>query len=347
MLGFRNVSTIFTALALILPALLVGNTSRAAERTDLLDQPAAIEPAATRSLLLDVAQAGSRLVAVGERGHVLLSDDQGVSWRQAQSVPSRTMLTAVSFTDSQRGLAVGHDEIILRTLDGGETWTRARYAPDSQQPLLDVLFRDPLRAIAVGAYGAYFTTTDGGETWQSRKFEAAVLAPLPGAMERADDEFALDAEIPPDYHLNAIATSGTRLYIAAEGGQIYRSDDDGASWITLPSPYNGSFFGVLPLDGDELLIFGLRGHLFRSEDAGRIWRRVELPTTAMLTDAIRAGVGSIVLVGLSGTVLWSEDLGRNWTLRVQEDRKGFSAVAAPTPDSLVIVGENGPRRLPR
>ena len=92
---------------------------------DLLDRPALPAPAAVHSLLLDVARAGERLVAVGERGHVLLSDDAGRSWRQARTVPSRTMLTAVAFVDASHGWAVGHDEIILCTADGGETWRTA------------------------------------------------------------------------------------------------------------------------------------------------------------------------------------------------------------------------------
>ena len=47
-------------------------------------------PLATASLLVDVARAGERLVAVGERGHVVLSDDGGETWRQSGSVPVQT-----------------------------------------------------------------------------------------------------------------------------------------------------------------------------------------------------------------------------------------------------------------
>ncbi len=41
----------------------------------------------------------------------------------------------------------------------------------------------------------------------------------------------------------------------------YRSDDGGATWIELPSPYGGSFFGVLPLEPSEAddMIGGIRG----------------------------------------------------------------------------------------
>lgn len=53
-----------------------GGATPASTRYDP-DGPARVRPLAGRSSLLDITRAGSRLVAVGERGHVLLSDDQG------------------------------------------------------------------------------------------------------------------------------------------------------------------------------------------------------------------------------------------------------------------------------
>src|SRR6266403_1988295 len=69
---------------------------------------------------------------------------------------------------------------------------------------------------------------------------------------------------------------------AAEAGHLYRSDDGGASWLELPSPYQGSFFGVLLVAGDAVLAYGLRGNLFSSQDAGRGWQRIETGPVAML-----------------------------------------------------------------
>jgi photosystem II stability/assembly factor-like uncharacterized protein len=296
------------------------------------------EPArlAVRSLLLDIARAGKRLVAVGERGHVLLSDDDGRSWKQAELVPTQALLTAVCFSDERVGIAVGHDEIILRTTDGGQTWERKRFAPEAQQPLLDVWCGEGGQVIAIGAYSVYFVSTDGGETWRERKFEAASRNPESSSDE--EDEFATD------YHLNGIAGTATgRLYIAAEAGHLYRSDDAGATWIELPSPYEGSFFGVLPLSADEVLAFGLRGNLYASKDAGLTWRKVDTGTVAMLNDGVRLEDGRIAIVGLSGVILVSQDGGQTFELRQQDDRKGLSAVVEAAPGELAVVGENGVR----
>jgi len=301
------------------------------------DRPAEPAPLAAKALLLDVASAGELRVAVGERGIVLISDDGAQNWRQATSVPTQSTLTGVFLFDTKKGVAVGHDEVILGTADGGDTWDKVHYAPDAQQPLFDVFFLDPLHGIAVGAYGAYFTTRDGGVTWSPQKFSAAPVtgtAPAPAS----DDPYA---DPPPEFHLNQIAASGGRLFIAGESGQLYRSDDRGETWQTLPSPYDGSFFGVLPLDGDVVLAFGLRGHLFRSEDAGKTWRRIETGTVALLTDGVRLSGGRVAIVGLSGVVLVSEDEGKTFQLVQQEDRKGLAAVVTRGRSALTVVGEGG------
>ena len=301
---------------------------------DAANQPAEAAPLAATSLLLDLAQAGTRIVAVGERGHILLSDDQGATWRQSKSVPTRTMLTAVYFADAEYGWAVGHDETILNTLDGGETWTRSHFAPESQQPLLDLWFANRISGIAVGAYGAYFTTNDGGRHWTGTKFAAP---PKPG------DPPLADGDVPPDYHLNRIVGVGNRLYIAAEGGQLYRSDDRGAHWRALASPYEGSFFGLVPIRGDGLLAFGLRGHLFRSADAGETWHALETHTTAMLTDGIAVNDLRVVIAGLAGVLLVSGDAGETFRLTQQDDRRGFSALLPGPAGSVVVTGEGGVR----
>lgn len=99
---------------------------------------------AARSLLLDAADRPGLAVAVGERGHVLVSRDGGASWTQAEA-PTRALLTGVFLHDGRLGWAVGHDGTILRTRDGGVTWQRVRYAPEEERPLLGVWFRDESR----------------------------------------------------------------------------------------------------------------------------------------------------------------------------------------------------------
>jgi photosystem II stability/assembly factor-like uncharacterized protein len=339
-----------SALTLILAT---GMASRAVAppATDPADRDAVIARLAVRSLLLGVTEVpGDGLVAVGERGHVLASSDGGTTWQQ-RPAPTHANLTAVRFADATHGWVVGHDEVILRTTDGGASWTRTHYAPERQQPLLDVWFGDASHGLAVGAFATLYRSADGGVTWVAVPFAPQPLPATVSAARRATPKNARQSAMREDEgilqpHLNAIARGATgRLYLAAEAGHLYRSDDDGGSWYQLPSPYDGSFFGVLPLDGDALLAFGLRGHLYRSDDAGRSWRALESHTQALLAGGTRLPDGTVVLAGLAGVVLVSADGGETFRVHQEADRKGFDAVA-PATGGIVLVGETGVRVLP-
>ena len=264
---------------------------------------------ASRSLLLDVAAAGDRLVAVGERGHVIWSEDRGATWTQGE-VPTTATLTGVFMLDRNVGWAVGHDAVVLRTGDGGRTWELQRSAPEEERPLFDVRFADATHGFAIGAYGAFLVTENGGVTWDERPIGEQ------------------------DVHLHHVsrAPSGT-LYIAAESGMLFRSDDSGRSWRELPSPYEGSFFATVPLGGDSLLALGLRGHLFRSDDGGESWTTIDSGTEATLTDGVALAGGRVVVTGLAGVLLVSDDGGRTFALRQQAARQG------------IVGGRAGRRRL--
>jgi photosystem II stability/assembly factor-like uncharacterized protein len=318
------------------------------------EQVRAAEPArlAAKGLLIAMAAAGQRLVAVGDRGIIVLSDDRGASWVQADFVPTQALLTGVCFLDAQHGVAVGHDEVALTTADAGRTWKRTHFAPQALRPLLDVWCGTGGEVIAVGAYSAYFASADGGASWRELKFtpRAAPAAASRAGAVRPAATTASGADTEPGagggYHLNRIVGAGAgRLYIAGEAGHLYASDDSGATWRTLASPYEGSFFGVLPLPGGALLAFGLRGHLFRSADAGVTWQPIETGTVAMLTGAAPLASDALAIVGLSGVVLVSQDGGGNFTLLQQADRAGLSAVVAAGGDRLAVVGEDGAKLI--
>jgi photosystem II stability/assembly factor-like uncharacterized protein len=306
------------ALALLLclvPAAAAGQTGEARER-------AAKAPLAVSSLLLDAAARDGLVVAVGERGHILVSTDEGRSWRQAD-VASRALLTGVFMHDARLGWAVGHDEVVVRTRDGGLTWERVHNAPENEKPLLDVWFADARTGLAVGAYGGLLATRDGGDSW------------TPSPVHGEDD-----------FHLNQIAAAadGT-LFLAGEAGHLYRSDDEGATWQPLPSPYDGSFFGLLPRPDGSLLAFGLRGHLYRSPDGGRTWTPIVTGTEETLTCALDLGSGRFVVGGMAGTLLWSE--GEGAAVRKQDlpDRKAIVALAQAPPGTLLVFGDGGVRRI--
>jgi photosystem II stability/assembly factor-like uncharacterized protein len=301
----------------LLAGALLATCSRHARADD--SEPA---PLAAHSLLLGIARAGNRLIAVGDRGHVLLSDDAGASWRQVL-VPTRAMLTAVSFPDDRHGWAVGHDGVILVTADAGETWKRQDSGTDLETSYLDVLFVGPQRGFAVGAYGKFVTTTDGGATWKPGK-------PVEGEL-----------------HYNRIAAGPKGfLYLAGESGTLLGSHDGGATWIKSELPYDGSLFCVVPVDAPTVVVAGLRGHVFTSADNGGHWTQppVELKTLIMGGTLLRSGM--IVLAGQDGNFLLGRDHGTSFTAWKPAKATGAIADLTEANDgSVIVVGENGAVRL--
>ncbi|MCL6414612.1 YCF48-related protein [Aestuariirhabdus sp. Z084] len=291
------------------------------------EQPkqAVMSDKAATSLLLDVTRAGERLVAVGDRGHILYSDDNGSSWTQSK-VPTIQLLTAVDFVDGNSGWAVGHDALILTTSDGGITWTEQYQDPDAEVPLLDVWFRDPYVGFAVGAYGTILMTNNGGKTWSDWRDHI-----------ENEDEF----------HYNAItALQDGTLIVAGEAGILYRSVDGGEQFDMIESPYEGSFFGVLPTQKNHSgLVYGLRGHIFQTNDSGETWERIKVNTGHGLFGGRLLDDGSLVIAGHSGTILKSYDGGTTLTLKNRANRLIITGVAQAPNGNLILVGQGGIHRV--
>lgn len=341
--------------------------------TDPLLQKAEVMPLAEHSLLLDMTRAGDRLVAVGERGHVLLSND-GKTWTQSANVPVRSSLTAVSGVGADVW-AVGHDGIILHSGDAGETWEIQRrdprglatVAPGDEirqgAPLLDVFFSDARNGIAIGAYSLLLSTSDGGKTWTGSRMvlagggaqASAEAESAEGAQEAAAEESdsavfseeELEIAMEEDPHLNAIARTGSGDYlIVGERGAFFRSSDQGQTWESGQLPYDGSMFGVIGFEGQHVLAFGLRGHVFESRDLGRNWDEIATGTELSLMGGTALANGGAVIVGANGVLLKRASGSDSLSSRTFNEA-GVIAGVLPAADNndLLIVSENGVRRI--
>lgn len=280
---------------------------------------AELRPEAVRSLMLDVVGTRERLVAVGERGHVLTSVD-GRRWLQA-AVPLRSALTAVHFVDDQHGWAVGHDAAIIATADGGRSWTLQHYQPELKKPLLDVLFLDARLGYAVGAFGLLLKTEDGGGSWTE------VRVP------------EIDAD---ELNLQSLTRLGNGdLLITGEQGRLLLSSDRGLSWSQLATPLEVTVFGAAAIGASGALICGLRGQAWISGNP-RLggWQRIATGTQAGLYGCAATDATHAALVGLDGTILIA-DCERLRVRRYQSPSPLSWSAVARWRSGLVLAGEAG------
>ncbi len=302
-----------------------------------------------RSLLVDVAEARDRAVIVGDRGHILVSESRS-EWRQVP-VPTRVLLTAVTAVDN-RLWAVGHDQVIVYSSDGGLTWTLQNSDIAAEGPLLDVVFLDGERGFAIGAYGQFLSTSNSGASWEVQTISDRVAGVDPSSVpvDEPDDE-ALDdgsmlastdvGEDEGDPHLNAIARTNAGLLIVGEAGSVYRSIDDGATWERSDLPYDGSMFTLVPLDNGRIVAAGLRGNVFVTGDLGRSWLSISSGTEASIFGGAAVGGSRALLVGASGTLLLASADTLELRLSTFADGGIMSAALPISESEFVLVGENG------
>jgi photosystem II stability/assembly factor-like uncharacterized protein len=338
----------FFAAALLVPV--------SAQTVDALDRPAVATHSGEHATLLDVTMAGSRIIAVGERGVVVYSDDQGRTWRQG-AVPTSASLTRVRFATPSAGWAVGHSGVVLHTSDGGKTWTRqldgraaAQLALDAAQadaqkagpsnaaarrtlaeaqrlvtdgpdkPFLDLLFESDKTGYVVGAYGLIFKTEDGGATWKSW-------------MGHVDN--------PRGMHIYGIVEQGNTMYLAGEQGLFLKSADHGNKFTSIDTPYKGTFFTLTLLPTGEIILGGMKGNAYRSTDQGRNFKKVEVPVPVSISAATMMSDGTLLFANQGGMLLVSQDKGVSMRPLPSVSLPPIAGVADEGHGILLTVGYGG------
>ncbi len=276
------------------------------------DQPVWRE---THGVLLSVVRAGDRLVAAGDRGTILLSDDQGANWRAVAS-DTDELLTSGVFISPTEGWLVGQDSTVLHTTDAGLHWTSQLSAPGTDQALFSVASLAPGHLVATGSYALMLETTN-----------AAAWAPV--KLPNLDE----------DYHLNCVMAHGADLVITGEAGHAFLRH--GTTWTPIPVPYDGSQFGCLTTHDGAMFSFGLRGSLFAAAPGTVAWKRIETGEQRSIFGGTILANGFLALVGSNGLMMLFDP--QTEKLRTLPPVTGatLSAVAETQSGKWVVVGEDG------
>lgn len=342
---------------------------------DLLLRPAGDVKDLGRNVYMDIARAGDRLVAVGELGVIAYSDDQGHGWVQAK-VPTSVTLTAVYFPTESNGWAVGHDNIVLHSGDGGRTWVRQLDGNDVNRMLLvsaeelvghleqelaaakgnereDIeyslenaryLLRDAQDAVQAGTSKPFM------DVWFANEKEGLIVGAY-GAIFRTEDggknwQALLDRiENSDGFHFYGLAEVDGALLLVGESGILYRSVNQGRNWETLDSPYKGSLFGiVVDPSGRRAIATGLRGNTIATTDGGINWQHKPTVSPGSLNAGVLTKDGTFVLVGLAGQMLVQEKGSADFRA-VATGFPGCMSVAETVDGQLVLAGLGGLRRV--
>ncbi|BCW87226.1 Ycf48-like protein [Alphaproteobacteria bacterium SO-S41] len=309
-----------------------------------------------KSLLLGVARAGNRIVAVGEFGHVALSDDEGKTWRQAKRVPVETTLTSVTFLDANTGWAAGHDKTILMTADGGETWT-VQYSREisakagiSLEPRRrpDAPAATPAPEPAAPADGAApaeaAPPAEGGlPVIDESAVDDGISTDDDGFVESDTTGSDVEADIP---FLGLVFTSPTHGFAVGGFNYAVETNDAGKTWtprrlvVTASDDFHlsGAFTGP----AGEIFLPSEKGQVYRSLDNGTTWDIVRVGYEGSFWGGLGLKDGSVLAIGMRGNVWRSTDRGETWTDLAKDLTPESVAAGTQLADgTIVLVGIAG------
>ncbi|WP_416394926.1 WD40/YVTN/BNR-like repeat-containing protein [Allohahella sp. A8] len=295
----------------------------------------------TSTLLIDVVSAGKRLVAVGQRGHIIYSDDGGKTWEQAE-VPVNVLLTAVHFPDADHGWAVGHSGVILHSSDAGKTWTKQFDGDDANKLVITEAEAtiEELEA-AIAALQAGNGAAKGGK---------GSLADLEMQLEEAQyslEDAQEDAKLGPTKPLLDVwFQDSQRGFAVGSYGFFFRTVDGGKTWQN----YSGNIDNldrfhlnaINQVTGGTIYIAGEGGIVFRSVDAGESWQTMESPYEGSFFGVTGTGnVNEVLLLGLRGNMFLSTDNGATWDEINSQTDATLTGGMAQSSGRMVVVGNSG------
>ncbi len=168
---------------------------------------------------------------VGEFGTIMHTSDSGMTWTSQQCKDiepeiSETewekplpALYGLYFIDPLEGWIVGMDGVIIKTIDGGQTWKKLASATD--KPLYSIVIKGG-KGFVVGCKGVYLESKDKGQTWQQR-----------------------NEALKTKFWLREISFAEDTGVIVGERGTVARSDTGGAKWELVSGfSYDMEEFGL-------------------------------------------------------------------------------------------------------
>ncbi|HZV75647.1 MAG TPA: hypothetical protein VFF79_18195 [Conexibacter sp.] len=252
-------------------------------------------------------------------GRIFQTLDGGNAWRLVAS--DGRAIRALWFADATHGFAVGNGGLVLRTDDGGATWTPKNLAVGGVDYTSIRCTGTQLCLLTTGAGTQLVRTADAGDTAGT----------------------VVTASTDPIYA--AAFASPTRVSGAGDHGATVVSDDAGVRFEPIGGRISGTFT-ALRAGGAKDTAFapGAGGALAKTTDGGRTWRTGNVPTTADLLDVSFPSATAGYALDVDGGLFRTDNGGATWKTLGTGSTLRPGAVLAPDASSVLVVGPRGLRR---
>ena len=248
-----------------------------------------------RAMFLSIFNTGKRIVAVGEQGFIIYTDDNAKTWHQAD-VPVRVTLNGVYFTDEKNGWVVGNCGVILHTKDGGKTWLKQLDGYKANKlvvkGLKEIIEKELYDNSTLTLDDLKYFLSDAemylkeGPTWpflniwfRNKNFGIAIGAF--GRIFKTEDggkqwkSLMGKLNNPDGFHYYDTGELKEKIFLAGEGGILLKGNENGEKWKLLKSPSEHSFFGLkINKKINSIYVYGMTGQAFGSSNFGETWEKI-------------------------------------------------------------------------
>ena len=238
---------------------------------------------------------GASNVTYNGKGKIMQTTDLGETWEVIwESDVSGTGIMSLYFFSTTTGYAGTMDGDLMKTTDGGSTWTTSDIDADVDQgEIRDINFYDAMNGCLVTGWNGIYTTDDGGATWTvaSTNFTQAI---------------------------DVCYASSSTLFACGFSQNIYKSTDGGDTWNFSYQGPNGPIeqwvnLGVDFLDVDNGAVTSEEGQVFITSDGGDSWTESTIiGQSGLMNDVLMLTEDDIYVTATPGDIFVTANGGTTW-----------------------------------
>lgn len=264
------------------------------------------------------------------------------------------------FLNNDTGFVVGDYGLVLKTKDGGSTWTQ-QFTPNTSVYLLCTHFPTKQVGYIGGQDGYIAKTTDGGMTFSN-------VTIVPG-MNNIESIFFFNKD-------SGLASTSTEIYKTFDGGNswqnvsafpwgardiyftndsvgyavysgVLKTTDRGNTWIILDTLTGYDPTSLVFLNSDTGYITTKDPAILKTVDGGFNWTNINIPASTsayqLFSIYFTSQNNGFAVGGMNntkGTILSTKDGGNTWSIQLDDTLNQFSSIYFPS-DSIGYITSMG------
>ncbi|MCU0467800.1 MAG: YCF48-related protein [Arcicella sp.] len=231
----------------------------------------------------------------------------------------------IFFLNANEGWALGDYSTLIKTIDGGNTWTDVNLGLSGGYFNNSIFFIDSKTGWIVGDSDYVYRTTDGGKTWSKVKVIAEPYINNYGYIN----------------YKNIVFQDNKKGWIVCSNGILLNTIDGGITWNKQDLGLQETLYNIVFIDELTGFVVGSSGTYMNTIDGGKTWTKQYLGTLYTFRDIVFADLQNGWIIGDGGTALKTTDGGKTWLGQNSNTVNNLRSVAFTDSKNGVAVGDYG------